>query len=260
MPGGITRFRLAAKVIEVLQPHTNVRLTPGNEARYNGYDPIADFPASAGSLLAGRGSQGENEQPPTPALDFFDLHTGRQYQETQGGRIYLDAWRRRMKWIHDLKTGSDNNPLIHRPGGVDEGTGIGEIFEAGRTTIDPQACGEAAALCKLFGDHVVGHARCGLRDLVPGGPITTACLKAMKEYADLIPDDARLGTYTRGPKDDCSLEHDDALALRTFEMFSGSRGVLIVLDPADSWQARPKSWAQIESQQGPKGQILITRR
>lgn len=262
MPRPLDRMRLSRKVGEALAPHTNILLDAGNEWSKNGFNPDHDF-LQTGGVLSSRGSGQGDEWPPwLRPLHYWDFHPNRTDREDLAGRVYLDAHRRQCKAVYDIYTGQSGQgePALKIPGSLDEPIGIDEAKDPGRTTADPQACGEFAAGTKLFGAAlVVGHIRSGIRDLHPPGPIATACLRAMREYADLVPEELTYpnGRYTRGGLADCPLQHNDARALRTFAIVRADHLALaMAMDVAPQWGAYGANSYRIVRQAGPRGQIV----
>lgn len=223
-------------------------LDGGNEAFKNGWDPQA-LPRPH-SILCSRGSEGGDMLPPVNPWDFFDVHPDRG-----------DGWVKGGKSIYDVQIGNTSAGIaLPAPGGIDEGIGIGEQDEPGKTTANADDCAGFAACTKLFGDFLILHIRSGVTKLEPPGPRAQACVEASVAACLAIPDDARLGFYTRGGLPDCPIEHDDAQALRTYARITrrarGSRAVCVALRPSATWRARAVNGWQIVDEPG-RGIVLV---
>jgi hypothetical protein len=68
------------------------------------------------------------------------------------------------------------------------------------------------------------HVRSGVIPLEPPGPLAQACVDASRAAIALVPDEARLGSYSRGGLHEFPLAHNETHYVRAYaKIRAGSR-------------------------------------
>lgn len=141
----------------------------------------------------------------------------------------------------------------------DEPIGADEINQPGRRSNSVSDFFDLCAGSALHGAGLTFHSTNGLLSLVWGSiqhQAAVACYDAMK----MVPVEAPLWSYTRGGLSDNPLQHDDAIALRTWCQLGPGRAVCSVVRPSASWQAIAVNGWRIVEQKGPNGRLVFLER
>lgn len=217
-----------------------------NEAFKNGVDVSAIGRFGHGIVQ----SSGVYVPPCDPRLDYGVTHPPRD-----------DEWPRKGKELFDLYNGFDPD----LPGGVripwvnDEGMGADEVNKPGSRSNVPADFFDDAAVSALMGAGGTFHCTDGVYGRIPG-PVQQHCADCYVAGSKSIPADAALGSYTRGLLGDSPLEHDDALALRTFGRINGSQATCVAVRPQPDWRAVAQNGWRITGQAGPDGRVVYLTR
>lgn len=173
-----------------------------------------------------------------------------------------DEWPRKAKNVLETTVqGIGTIPPTKQPGVGGEPMGIFEQDIPGSRTANASDVADYYAVAELFGAGACLHGdgttlqRCTLP-----GPNAQRCAEWAKAAREAIPADAQLGSYTRGGLDDCPIEHDDALALRTFFMLQGNRATGVVVRPQPGWEPRARNGWSLARVAGPNGHIITLTR
>jgi hypothetical protein len=232
-----------------MKEHGNAMLDGGNEhgetdgdSSKNGWLPSTL--SRPDGVLCSRGSSCGDFSAPADPWDFADIHPGRTEFE------------RKCKQLRDEFVGDNITRTPFRlPTGIDEGIGIGEADEYGRTTADPGKCFDFAVGCAVWGDFLILHVRAGMTLDVPG-PIAQTCVAASLEGVRVVTREGwKEGIYTRGgpsaPAEPMPIAHVDAPdpvgALRTFAMVQGNRALAWAVTPGPEWTAQFQNGYHLES-------------
>lgn len=223
----------------------------GNERPKNGMTANEDrVYARFDGVLLSRGSNLGDQLPPLPVLpDAVSMgHYNRDDFVRRIGKTTLD-WR-----------GGDTNEGLSVAGVIawDEGIGLGEADEPGRTCSDPWKMYQATAWAVMCGaGYNNAHLRTSINDLFLPGPNAADCVRAMAQACREIPTTYAEGELVRGnsPWQDQAAElpflHYDSETItnngveypgnrtigakRSYCLWMGNDGLFIVIEPMYAW-------------------------
>lgn len=228
-----------ARVADVLSGHWNSFLETTNEPFKNipGGDETAaglcravmgrGFPVASGAYTA---------WPPLRPCDYGTTHSERKPE-----------WPRTAKDLFDLR----------EPTGVpwvsDEPTGFAEVADGDKRSTSADDAAYFAGVAALEGAGATFHSDAGVLS-VAWGPVQRAAAVAFYAALRWVPAEAQAWPYQRGGDPGTAgvgnmpIDHDDALALRTFCKGDGGTEWCIAIRPTDTWRAIPRDRWQIADQ------------
>ncbi len=145
---------------------------------------------------------------------------------------------------------------LGRPAVNDEPMGADEVDIPGKRSATPNDFYDYAAVSMLLAAGATFHSSDGITSVL-FRPITQTCANSFYAGLNVIPTNVMLGTYTRGPLGDCPIQHNDALALRTFARFTDHNAVCVVVRPQPGWVAIAQAGWTIVSSAGPGGRVVF---
>lgn len=229
------------QVRDALITEPNVVLELVNEGFKNGVN-YKNHTRPTGILSCADSDQKPDDYPAVPPWDYATLHTPR------------DA-----EWPRKAKNAMEVADILGRPAVNDEPIGADEVSIAGSRSNVPNDFYDYAAVSMLLAAGATFHSQDGITS-VPFRPVTLTCANSFYAGLNVIPATIVLGTYTRGPLSDCPIQHDDALALRTFARYTANNAVCVVVRPQPGWVAIPVAPWVIASQTGPDGRVVFLTR
>jgi hypothetical protein len=190
-------------------------------------------------------------------LDYLTYHAPRDGEwprKAKDGQDYRDGFGDPSQTCDDCFYEGAKRPVVG-----DEPIGADEVDQPGKRSNVADDFYWYGAVTALMSAGATFHSTAGITASSPG-PLTRAAAAAFFAGLSAVPLDAQTWAYTRGPLPNCPLEHDDAMALRTFCKLGGADAVCVVIRPSPTWTAIPRNGWQITNVTGPRGSVLTLHR
>lgn len=250
MPTSAAQQAHFALVVAALAGNGNVFIELVNEYPKNGVDPTP-FTRPTG-ILSSPGSGLSDQFPFYPPWDYGTFHTPRDGE-----------WPRKSKSGQDIRDGFVGWPGLHRATVNDEMIGAGDSDIAGSRSTNAQDFYEYGAGCQMFCAGGTFHSDQGIQSVVFSGT-QGACATAFFSAIALVDPASQTWNYANGNTAQSALVHTDQPdpngALRTYTKYSGGSAVVIVVRPGATWTAVPQGGWIIDSQHGPKNELVFLHR
>lgn len=219
MPDHQDQQRHVDRLADVLGDLPHVFLELANEPSHptNQLDPLSFTHPGRG--MWSRGSTHADERPIKPPWEYGTDHTPRD-----------NEWPRKAKNLLEASVACDGIPYVGD-----------EPKKIRSNELTPSDCADYSAVADLLAAGSTIHTQSlGIDGFVPNG-LEQACCEAWASSWRSVPSYAQLGQYTAGHLADCPIEHNDAMALRTYARLHENRATVVVVRPGLTWdlQARP---------------------